>query len=302
MYVYVIRNSVTGKVYIGQHKGNNLKKYLQTKLSQAHYELKRKGKGRGSHLFASMRKQPKEVWSIEPLIEGIETRLELDRMECLYIAMFDTRNPEVGYNICRGGEGFTGKHTSEAKAKVSEKAKAWHSDPTKEVERKVRLQRISASLKARSREPVSKVCPVCDVTFSLPYGRRRVVFCSRGCFRKSPQGEAMEQKRRTASRAKKSAKIRSNMVQGQRIRRDTERSKGLISTLTPEERHERRALRAALSGAMPDFHRAAISKGLKGLVCDENRKSVLDAGRHKRWHVDRGVIKPGCLLCTQPSV
>jgi len=119
MYVYVIRNSATGKVYIGQHKGTDLRKYLQIKFGQARYELKRKGKGGGSHLFASMRKHPKEVWSIEPLIEGIETRENLDRLERLLIALYDTQNPEIGYNICRGGEGFTGPHSPVAKAKVT---------------------------------------------------------------------------------------------------------------------------------------------------------------------------------------
>jgi len=117
MYIYVIRNSVTGKVYIGQHKGDNLKKYLQTKLSDAS-----RFRGGQSRLYASMRKHPKEVWSIEPLME-LETKEELDRLEALLIALYDTRNPEVGYNICKGGEGFTGKHTEEAKRKCAEAGK-----------------------------------------------------------------------------------------------------------------------------------------------------------------------------------
>jgi len=28
MFVYLITNSATGKIYVGQHKGNNLKKYV----------------------------------------------------------------------------------------------------------------------------------------------------------------------------------------------------------------------------------------------------------------------------------
>jgi hypothetical protein len=122
MFIYVITNSVTGKIYIGQHKGNNLKKYLQMKLSQAVYELKRKGKGGSSHLFNSMRKHPKEVWSIAPLFEGITTREELNRLEILLIALYDTRNPDIGYNICKGGEGFTGEFTAEHRRKMRENA------------------------------------------------------------------------------------------------------------------------------------------------------------------------------------
>lgn len=109
MFIYVIRNSATGKIYIGQHKGVNLKQYLQKKLYAAI-----KGLGGKSHLFSSMRKHPREVWSIEPLMEA-DTREKLNRLETLLIALYDTRNPEVGYNICKGGEGFTGKHSDEWK-------------------------------------------------------------------------------------------------------------------------------------------------------------------------------------------
>ena len=123
MFIYVITNTVTGKVYIGQHKGNNLRKYLQTKLSDAS-----KHRGGQSRLYNSMRKHPREVWSIEPLME-VETKAELDRLERLLIALYDTRNPEIGYNICKGGEGFTGPHSEEARIKIGKsqigKPKPW---------------------------------------------------------------------------------------------------------------------------------------------------------------------------------
>jgi hypothetical protein len=152
MFIYVIKNSATGKIYIGQHKGNNLKKYLQMKLSQAVYELKRKGKGGGSHLFASMRKHPKDVWSIEPLFEGIETKAELDRLERLAIALYDTRNPDVGYNICKGGEGFTGKHSPEAKTKMSIQAKkAWANDPQRKLNQSLLRTGVPRPLEVRAK-------------------------------------------------------------------------------------------------------------------------------------------------------
>ena len=121
MFIYVITNTATGKIYIGQHKKDNLKKYLQTKLSDAS-----KHRGGQSRLFNSMRKHPREVWSIEPLFEGIETREELDRLETLLITLYDTRNPEVGYNICKGGEGFTGKHSEESRQRMRDNsARPW---------------------------------------------------------------------------------------------------------------------------------------------------------------------------------
>jgi hypothetical protein len=117
MFIYLIVNRVTGKYYVGQHKGNNLKKYLQTKLSDASHN-----RGGASRLFNSMRKHPKEVWSIHALLPDVQTRPELDAYERDFIAFLKSQDPEYGYNICRGGEGFSGPHTNEWKSKMRE---AW---------------------------------------------------------------------------------------------------------------------------------------------------------------------------------
>jgi hypothetical protein len=132
MLIYLIVNHVTWKIYVGQHKGNNLQKYLQQKLSQAWYELKR-GCGGSSYLFRSMRKHPKDVWSIHPLLSDIQTKVELDQHEKLLIKALAAQNHEIGYNICRGGEGFTGPHSEESKNKTSKSLKAKGHRPTSEA-------------------------------------------------------------------------------------------------------------------------------------------------------------------------
>jgi len=38
MFIYLIVNHTTGKYYVGQHKGDNLKKYLQRKFSEARHD------------------------------------------------------------------------------------------------------------------------------------------------------------------------------------------------------------------------------------------------------------------------
>lgn len=100
MFVYVIVNSETLKIYVGQHKGANLQKYLKQKISHA-----RHGVAAGSRLYNSMRKYPKDVWSISPLISDLVTRQDCDDWEQILIKALNTQNPEVGYNICPGGEG-----------------------------------------------------------------------------------------------------------------------------------------------------------------------------------------------------
>jgi group I intron endonuclease len=121
MFIYVIVCSETLKIYIGQHKGNSLQKYLQTKLSDAKHR-----RGGRSHLFGAMRMHPSDAWSIHPLVQGVETRQALDEMEKHFIRALNTQNSEVGYNICRGGEGFTGPASDETKNKHSVAMKAYY--------------------------------------------------------------------------------------------------------------------------------------------------------------------------------
>jgi len=129
MYIYLIVNHITGKYYVGQHKGNNLKKYLQDKFAAA----KRKTSG-SSHLFNAMRKYTDHTtWSIHALLSNIQTKAELDAVEKDFISFLRSQDPEYGYNICRGGEGFTGPHTEQWKRNQSRKLKAMGHKPTAEA-------------------------------------------------------------------------------------------------------------------------------------------------------------------------
>jgi group I intron endonuclease len=129
MYIYLIVNHVTGKYYIGQHKGRNLKQYLQQKFYEAKNHL-----GGSSYLYASIRKHGREAFSIHALLSDVQTKLELDQHEKNFIEFLQSRNPEFGYNICKGGEGFTGKHSSTARQKISAASKAmWRKPEIRDV-------------------------------------------------------------------------------------------------------------------------------------------------------------------------
>ena len=135
MFVYLIVNSETLKLYIGQHKGSNLRQYLQQKLSEA-----RRGFGGRSRLYASMRKHPREAWSIWPLVSGIETRAELDELEKHFIRVLKTQHPDVGYNICEGGEGFTGPHTKQWRQDTLNRVREYWKSPEARIRRSQQMK------------------------------------------------------------------------------------------------------------------------------------------------------------------
>ncbi len=128
MFIYLIVNHITGKYYVGQHKGQNLKKYLTSKLWDAEHQ--RNGQ---SYLYASMRKHGRFAWSIHALLSNIQTKVELDKCEKDFIEFLRSRDPEYGYNICKGGEGFTGPHTEQWKRDQSKRLRAMGHKPTPEA-------------------------------------------------------------------------------------------------------------------------------------------------------------------------
>jgi hypothetical protein len=140
MFIYVIVCSETLKIYIGQHKKESLTRYLQQKWWQAHHHLVAR-----SHLYTAMRKYPRESWSIHPLVSDVQTREELDVLEQHYIRVLNSQHPDVGYNICRGGEGFTGPHTEEWRRETLKRIKDYWANPEnrnlRSQETKARWQR-----------------------------------------------------------------------------------------------------------------------------------------------------------------
>jgi len=119
MFVYVITNSETKKIYIGKTVTSNLDLYLKRKIRDA---LKGTYRGR-SYLFNAMANYPSRVWSIRPLISCLTTNYQLCLWEKALIYAFDSRNPEIGYNISLGGDGCNVPHSPEARIKIGQASK-----------------------------------------------------------------------------------------------------------------------------------------------------------------------------------
>jgi group I intron endonuclease len=97
MTVYSICNRKNGKIYVGITK-----KTLKRRWSE-HTKFARGGKE--FYLSRAIRKWGVESFVIFPLVEFVPTRKEAGVLETMFIALYDSTNDEVGYNMTPGGEG-----------------------------------------------------------------------------------------------------------------------------------------------------------------------------------------------------
>ena len=114
MFVYVIVNRENLKIYVGKTISTNLNLYFQKKLWDAEHPEKSRGR---SHLFSAIRTHGRHNFSIYPLMQH-STNDDLCYWERHFIKTLNTQHPDVGYNICDGGEGRTGPVSESARARL----------------------------------------------------------------------------------------------------------------------------------------------------------------------------------------
>lgn len=115
-YIYMSKNNVTGKKYIGQHKGQFTNKYF----------------GSGLKLKEAISLFGKKNFSVE-LICYCFSKQELDEMEKYYISVYDAAKSDDFYNISLGGAAgysfYYGPFREEHRVKLSKSLKgkkAWN--------------------------------------------------------------------------------------------------------------------------------------------------------------------------------
>ncbi len=105
-YVYLVRNKIDGKQYIGQkHSDIFLPEYL----------------GSGVYLKNAVEKYGKENFEHVKILEWCESKEDLDKAEIYWINYYDAVNSPMFYNLACGGKGtITGsKHSDIWKSKIA---------------------------------------------------------------------------------------------------------------------------------------------------------------------------------------
>lgn len=106
--IYLIRNNINNKIYIGQTTETFDKRYRNDIANNTH----------NKHLKRSIEKYGIENFYIDKEFDVAYSREELDKLEDMYIKMYETTNSNKGYNKKFGGS--NGKHTEESLNKMRE--------------------------------------------------------------------------------------------------------------------------------------------------------------------------------------
>lgn len=113
-YIYKTTNLVNGKIYIGQHKGEFTKNYL----------------GSGTCLRYALKKYGKDNFNVIP-VDYCRDVEEMNFKESFWINFFDSRNPDIGYNIMVGGRGYEQLEIYNQHKSESAKLRKPHTEETK---------------------------------------------------------------------------------------------------------------------------------------------------------------------------
>lgn len=117
-YIYVLRNKINDKIYVGQT--TNLAKRRREHKAKDRVSTKR------SPLYQSIQKYGFENFEMIS-IEEFESPSETDDAEEFWIQYFQSRNRDIGYNLAAGGRVNRGfKHSEKFKREQSDRKIAYY--------------------------------------------------------------------------------------------------------------------------------------------------------------------------------
>lgn len=137
-WIYVLRNRVNGKLYVGQTTMDVQKRF------DKHARMARLGRECGMPLLRAMRKYGSKAFEIVFSMHCDNLRT-MDAWEIFLIAHLETRNRDIGYNVREGGSSMGEMD----RARMSKAMTKVYSDPSRRVDLSIRTTKQMADPIAR---------------------------------------------------------------------------------------------------------------------------------------------------------
>lgn len=166
--IYMIKNNVNGKIYFGQTIKN--KGFDERYCSGRWWQY-----SGNEHLVNSAKKYGEDNFVVYKQFDVAYSQDELDKLEDMYICLYNTMNPKYGYNKKRGGS--RGKNSEETNEKIRKNKKPQygkdnpfyghhHSDEWREMMKEVNSHPKTEQHKANLSKAKKGVCrkPVAQYT------------------------------------------------------------------------------------------------------------------------------------------
>lgn len=139
--IYMVRNKVNNKIYFGQTTDKNgfNRRYKNNIAKNSHNE----------HLKYAIKKYGIENFDIYKEFDVAYSKEELNKLEDMYIKLYNTTNPSYGYNKKFGGA-TNGKMSEETKKKMSEISKSlWKNEEYREKTMKGLKEMVTEDFKRK---------------------------------------------------------------------------------------------------------------------------------------------------------
>lgn len=121
--IYIIRNKINNKLYIGQtteergfYGRYNFSGVGIERVYKYHLYNKKHNRKHNEHLLNSIKKYGFDAFEVDEEFDIAYSKKELDKLEDLYIKVYNTVNKDYGYNNKYGGA--NGKHIEETKQRL----------------------------------------------------------------------------------------------------------------------------------------------------------------------------------------
>lgn len=101
MHIYAITNMANGKVYIGQHSGDDLSAYLALQCRRAVSGGRMNDK---PLLYRAIRKYGADAFVISSLVCPYDKE-QMNALEKFFVRTCESRDLDIGYNLAEGGLG-----------------------------------------------------------------------------------------------------------------------------------------------------------------------------------------------------